>query len=276
MRRRSLLQRVVLTTVVGSTFASTSATATVDQPVRAGDLRVVFFDDPTKVAERGGSATRFTVKFPDGAACPGDSANDQWRTQSFVIPVGTDPVTLGYNNARPEGERNWPLYGDDTVPYINQLLFKNAAPGKPGEIPPVPALSFATLPPGSIADGQYRVGIACTYFRHTAKYWDTKFVFVNDSSDVPGQLSWRLASSPPAPPDESDGSTRAVLIALGALVLAGSAISFVRLIRWGRSRPHTRTADEATDVRDVTSDVATTIPAHVPTPSRSTSKEHRS
>jgi hypothetical protein len=275
MRRHALLQHVLLTTVIGSMFTSSPATATVEQPVRAGDLRVVLFDDPTKVAERGGSATRFTVKFPDGAACPGDSANDQWRTQSFVIPVGTDPITLGYNNARPEGEGNWPLYGDDTVPYINQLLFKNPEPGKPGEIPPVPALSFATLPPGSIADGQYRVGIACTYFRHTAKYWDTEFVFVNDSTDVPGQLTWRLASSPPAQPDGPDVSTRTVLVALCALVLAGSAIVFVRLSRSGRSRPHTRTADEATDVRDVTSDVATTTPAHVPTPSRSTSKEHR-
>ncbi len=276
MRHGLLLQQVLVTAVIGSMLTSSPATATVDQPVRAGDLRVVFFDDPTKVAERGGSATRFTVKFPDGAACPGDSANDQWRTQSFVIPVGTDPVTLGYNNARPEGERNWPLYGDDTVPYINQLLFKNAEPCKPGEIPPVPALSFATLPPGSIADGQYRVGIACTYFRQTAKYWDTEFVFVNDAADAPGQLTWRLASSPAVPADESGGSTRTVLVALCALVLAGSAISFVRLSRSSGSRPDSRTTDEATDVRDVTSDVATTIPAHVPTPGRGTSKEHRS
>jgi hypothetical protein len=196
-------------------------------PVDAGAVTVVSATDTDDALNEGASATIFSLALPDGATCPGDSEHDQWRIQSFIIPVADDPGTLTYNDIGPEGDALFALYEVDENPYVNILLDSNAAPGSPGRIPQATPLSFAVFPPGTLPAGSYRIGLACTYFRHTAVYWDTEFTLVADPDDEPGQLTWSVPGAPSG--DASSGGGRGwappLLAGIAVLVLltAGAA-----------------------------------------------------
>lgn len=170
--------------------------SSVGPAVRGGDLALVSATSSDHVIRDGVSATIFGLRLPDGATCPGDSAHDQWRIQSFVVPAGVDPGQLTYDEIKPVGDGRWALYDVDTNPYVHVLLEPNAAAGSPGRIAAVPPLSFAVFPPGTLAPGPYRVGLACTYFRQTATFWDTEVVLTADPADQPGQLTWTVPSAP--------------------------------------------------------------------------------
>lgn len=197
----------VLSVVLGSLVVALSSSvmpgvgghviASVDAPADAGDVTLVSFQDPSTPLLSAGSATVFLVRLPDDAVCPGDSTHDQWRTQSFVVPSDVDPGTLRYTVVAPEGQGRYALYDVETRPYINALLYPNDGPGKPGLIPSLPPMSFAVFPPGTLADGRYRLGIACTYFRQTARYWDAEIEIVNDGRDQPARLTWNLPEQAP-------------------------------------------------------------------------------
>lgn len=197
------------------------ADATLDTPVDAGDIVIVNANNRRRPMTEGDSNTIFSVQVPEQASCPGDSANDDWRVQSFVIPAEMDPGALEYGALRPIGENLHALYGADTRPYIQAFLGQNAGPGKPGQILAAPPLSFGVFPAGMLPAGTYRIGVACTYFRDTAKYWDTEIELISDTSVQPGEFRWRLVDSSAAPsaPAADSGSGGAPWLAISALVL---------------------------------------------------------
>ncbi|MGZ4764695.1 MAG: hypothetical protein ACXV5U_02870 [Ilumatobacteraceae bacterium] len=218
------------TTIAGValSFGVPIASATVDAPVRSGDVVVVSSSDGSHELTHGGSATKFSLRLPAGAACPGDSANDQWRVQSFVVPATDDPSTFKYTSVAPAGGGRYALYDVQTRPLINSLTQENLAPGQPGVIPAIPPLSFAVFPPGTLPSGTYRVGIACTLFRATAKYWDTQLVLTATPSDKPGQLVWRVANvSATAINNSSSGSNLWIIAAVAAGVAVAGALGWV-------------------------------------------------
>ena len=57
--------------------------------------------------ESGGSATQFSVDLPKDSMCPGDSENDNWRLQTFIIPGDVDPGTLTYSVIGPTGPKQY-------------------------------------------------------------------------------------------------------------------------------------------------------------------------
>src|SRR6185295_3009920 len=65
--------------------------------------------------------------------------------------------------------------------------------------------------------GRYRVGIACTLFRETAKYWDTELVLAASPGDTPGQFVWRLANAPARADATNHGTNLWLIAAIGAL-----------------------------------------------------------
>ena len=76
---------------------SCGGTATAAQSV---DVRRAEVVAPSgRPIDGGGSATPFTLRLPDGAACPGDSANDGYRVNSYMVPLDVDPTTVTYLNA---------------------------------------------------------------------------------------------------------------------------------------------------------------------------------
>ena len=226
--RRILLVVTAAISVCGSAtlLPAITARASVPPPVDAGDLVVVDAGNPSKELTHGGSATKFTFRLPADASCPGDSENDQWRVQSYLVPATYDPGTLHYGDIAPEGNGLWALYSLDTHAFVHILTLPNSQAGLPGRIDTLPAFSFVLFPPGTLPDGHYRVGIACTLFRATAKYWGTEFIVTTSPNDQPGQLEWRVAGVPSGTTKGSSGSTGTGWALVGVGVLGIAAVTF--------------------------------------------------
>lgn len=185
--------------VVRAAGPPTTAAATSAGIGPAVDLGEVIPIDPaerTSALAGGVSATQFELQLPADASCPGDSLHDQWRVQSFIIPVAGDPGAIAYGVNGPEGKNQYALYELNTSPYTDILTRANSTAGAPGAVNAVPALSFAVFPPGTLPTGRYRMGIACTFFRETAQYWDTEVDLTATPDDEPGQMIWRLVDPP--------------------------------------------------------------------------------
>lgn len=222
------------------TFAAT-ALASVDAPVDAGDVVVVAANQEKEVFD-GDSNSHFSLRLPAGASCPGDSANDDWRVQSFVVPATLDPGALTYGALRPRGENLHALYGADTRPFIQVLTGQNSGPGESGLIVGVPPLSFAVFPAGMLPAGRYRIGIACTWFEKTASYWDTELILSAAPDVEPGQFRWRVADAPATAPTAESNRPWA-MVGVGALAAAIVALTItITIAARRRSAPRHRAA----------------------------------
>lgn len=240
-RSALLIATVGVTSVVASlatpVLAGSALATTVAPPTNSGKVVPIDINDRTKELTNGKSSTQFILKLPDGAACPGDSAHDQWRVQSYIVPIGDEPGTLSYGVIGPEGTSQFALYFVNSEPLVNNLLPQNASAGKPAVIAPIEALSFAVFPPGTLPAGRYHMGIACTLFRQTANYWDTEIVLTASPNDKPGQLTWRLADAPEVAPSTNDNSNVLVASGIGALVVLAVIAVFALRAKQGRTTP---------------------------------------
>lgn len=240
-RHRRALKGVTIGTlawVVAWSLSSAAAGATVDTPLDVGDVVIVDGTDQTKVLVRAESDAKFYLRLPEGSTCPGDSANDQWRTQSFIVPVTDDLLDIVYGPIGPEpwdNGKRFALFMADTIPYVHQLLRQNPAAGDPGAILPIPLMDFTVVAGERIPAGKYRIGIACTYFGDTAKYWDSEIVITSPADDDRTGFSWRLANVREGigQPGQSDqGARRWMILAVAAV---GAAATYWFL--WQRRSP---------------------------------------
>jgi len=219
--RRRLLSLSVAGAVIAAIYVLGGPTVwAADAPIDSGSVTVV---DPvvrTKEITNARSATEFSLQLPAGEACPGDSLHDQWRWQTFVIPAADDPGAIVYEVQGPSGPGQWPLFDTRTHPLVDEILQANAAPNLPGAVPAIDALSFAVFPPGTLPAGNYRIGVACTLFRETAKYWSTEIVITDAPNDKPAKFVWRLSTAPEAAPESSSSSSPWLIVAAAAAVVA--------------------------------------------------------
>jgi hypothetical protein len=197
-----------------------------------GDVLVV--DRSGQPLRNGGSTTEFSLQLPLDATCPGDSMIDQWRVQSFIIPAAVAPADIRYGVIGPEGDAQYALFAVDTRPLAQQLTLPNQVAGKPAGIGGVPLLSFAVMSPGMLPPGAYRIGIACTLFGETARYWDADIVLETDPNDRPAQFVWRLPDAPRYTPPADRQIWR--LVAFGAAALVLIALVWIQFIRPRLSR----------------------------------------
>ena len=210
-------------------------------PVQAGNAVVVDGYDRSKIVTHGGIDTQFSLRLPADAVCPGDSANDQWRVQSFMIPATDDPVSLRYGPIGPEpfdNGRQFALFGIDTVPFVHQLLLRNAHPGHVGVIPPLPPFSLGVFSQQRIPAGTYRIGLACSYFGATSMYWDTRIVVSESPGGKLGTIDWHIedvASHGLSATSESGPGSSLVL--LFAFAVAGIALAGLGYFAWRRRIP---------------------------------------
>jgi hypothetical protein len=230
--------------VIGITVASTAwsvahagtTTTTVPAAVDRGEVAVVEPDDHSHPVTEGGSATSFTLVLPDGAACPGDTFNDQWRVQGFLVPREDDPANLKFAGNKPEGDGRWGLYQTDGQTYVQVPTAQNDAAGQPGRVLGIPSLSFEWFDLDYLPAGKYRMGLACSLFQDPGPYWDTEVEIVADPADSPGKFTWRmLRAADPSLIDYSESSVRRWVLIGSSAVLAGSLLALT-LLRPRRKR----------------------------------------
>jgi hypothetical protein len=240
------LRSLALVPAVAALLALTAGvSAAQSAATRSGDAVVVSPTDPGKVISSGGSETEFTLALPDGAVCPGDSANDDYRVQSFLVPATDDPGAIAWRSIGPSGAGQIALYKTDTNQFAQQLTEMNPGPGQPGIIPPVAALSFATYAPTDLTPGPHRMGIACTLFNTTTNYWDVQVDLTRDEADQPAQIRWTVTSDQSSPSSSSSSSRPAWLYALLAVLVLALVVVIALMVRARRRPPVVHSSKES-------------------------------
>lgn len=189
----------------------------------------------------GGSATPFTVRLPDGAACPGDSADDGYRINSYMVPDDVDPSSISFDGTGPVPSVygrydtfRQPLYDVESNSFVSAQTANAPAPGQPGLIVNLPLYNFAVYGRDDLPVGRYHVGIVCTLLNEVMVGWDAQ-VEVNAAADDPAGIHWQ-AIGYRAPADE--GPSTAVLV---ALVVSAAVMAIVVLRRRRTALPFATT-----------------------------------
>ena len=156
----------------------------------------------------GDSATTFTVRLPAGAACTGDSPNDGYRVQTYVVPASVNPSTLTFDATGPVPNGvgatfRQPLYDTTGSPYVDQQTAAADVAGGPGPIINIPNFSYAVFAPGDIPAGSYNIGVACTLGPASAtqmkEFWNVQKTFTTAAGGGPAQVNWFVGAQPSAP-----------------------------------------------------------------------------
>jgi hypothetical protein len=214
-----------------------------DVATDAGVVVVVTGANSDDALTEGDSNTVFSVRLPEGSTCPGDSANDDWRVQTFVVPASTDVGRLRYGATRPQGDFMYALYTTEGRPFAQVLLNQNPTPGQPGDILPMPALSFAPFTPDLLPVGRYTIGVACSYYETGERYWDAQIELTEDLAVEPGQRRWRLLAADGtavSPVAADSGTSVAVPTIAVAVALACGVFVAALVIRRRRTPPLTK------------------------------------
>ncbi len=153
----------------------------------------------------GDSASDFKLKLPSDAACAGDSTNDEWRWQTYIVPSSTDPANLQFANQGPTSPATGAnfkqaLYTTTGSAVTNQQTADKTPPSTEGPILSIPDMDFAVWGPGDIGPGTYNVGIACTKGPASAtqmdRFWNTQMTFTTAATGGgPAQVTWTAQSS---------------------------------------------------------------------------------
>lgn len=213
----------------------------------AGDATVVAGAGSSTRLDEGGSATEFSLRLPKGASCPGDSADGNYRVQSYMVPDSIAPADVQYDGLgpKPNAYGDWatfrqPLYDTATNAFDTAQTANAAKPGLPGRIVNLPTFTFDVYRPGELPEGRYHVGIACTLSNRPVRYWDTELVLTRSPDDEPARISWALA----ARTGVAEASSSSVPAAAGVLVgvVAAAGVHVLKRRRHSRRLPGAREA----------------------------------
>ena len=144
----------------------------------------------------GDSATDFTLTFPNGAVskCPGDTANDGYYLQGFVVPGATVVDDLTFDGSSPSVGQ--PLFEPSGTAVQNYTVEPST-----GNILQLPGTyTFTINSPGDFQTGTYLVGLACTKGDGAGMvktYWTTAMDITTDASAGPAQFTWVSSTTPP-------------------------------------------------------------------------------
>ena len=231
MRGKSVMGGIGMLSILALSFAGSASAQIRADTADAGDAVVV---DPININRQltdGDSTSTFTFRLPEGASCPGDSANDDWRVQSFLVPAATDIGALKYRASRPDGDDYRSLRYLDGDIFAMELTNPNPVPGKPGENAALPPMTFAWFPTGSLQPGPYKMGIACTDPSwQVERFWDVTAELERAPDVEPGGLRWRVVkpSVTPSPIDSPGNQGHAAPYIAIFAVLAGSSVVLIR------------------------------------------------
>jgi hypothetical protein len=233
MNRRLVLATLGVWALVGTTAEAQAPETT---PIEAGNVLVYEPSRPGNALERGDSNSEFGLRLPEGAECPGDSRNDGWRVQAFIVPIDKPMAEVEWTVIGATGPNQSLLFTSTQGLFVDELTVANAGPGQPGRIPDPPIFSFAIMKPGTLAPGEYRIGIACTNRRQLDRYWDATMVIAADPDVQPGQLQWRLPGAAEVAPVDGLEIDSTWLVRGAAIAAALGALGYLFFTRRSSSR----------------------------------------
>lgn len=207
-------------------------------------------DADGQVLEGGRGDTPFSVALAGPDECPGDSARDQYRIDSYMVPVDLDPAEIPFTGTGPMppafrayDDFRMPLYKLDSNPYAAELTAQATEPKGPGAIPPLGAFSFSFYVPtpgmdadypGGLPSGEYRIGLACTYAGRITNLWETTIEVVARPDEESVAVSWKVTGSQPADletPSEQSALRPAYLLVAFSIAMAVVAVLLRRSAR---------------------------------------------
>jgi len=219
--------------VAALSLATHVSAQTEEASADAGDVVVVDPVNVNRALADGDSTSAFTFRLPEGASCPGDSANDDWRVSTFLVPADTNLDTLMYQALRPDGEAYRSLRHLDGDIYVMEMTNPNPGPGQPGLINQIPALTMAWYETGTLAPGPYEMGIACTdAVGAVERYWDTDVELTVALDVEPGGLRWSVVENADVAVEEPSSNGSAIW---GFILVAIAAIGGFIVVRRRRS-----------------------------------------
>ncbi len=174
----------------------------------------------------GSAATSFAVQLPAGARCPGDTADDFFLVDSYLVPQGTSPAAVSFRGGVPS--RGFGFINDGA--YFGAV---NTARNT-GEIVTLPTdanwtrLTPANLFPNGQPSAVWEAGIVCADRNgQVAAYWNREVTFHRAAGN--SGFTFDIAG---AKPTSTSHSTRNFVlgVAIGAVVLA-IAFAFSRARR---------------------------------------------
>ena len=211
MRRRPLARAL-----------ATAAALLLLQSASAGAQSDPSIDNVRLEPSSGGTTTPFVVELPAGSTCPGDSANDGYRVNSYLVPAEQAPAEITFDGLGPQPNAlgdyesfRQPLYDVETTPYASVQTAEAEEKGGPGRILDLPPFDFAVFGPGDLPAGTYNIGVVCTLLNEIVRIWGTQIAVTGSGPD---DLRWAVTGEQLA--DDSFPIPPAVLpIAGGAVVL---------------------------------------------------------
>ena len=191
------------------------------------------------------STTAFRLRLPEGASCPGDTANDDYVVQTFLVPADTDLASLKYNDRSPDG--NDLLYrplrfvnGESSVQVPTN---QNGGPGQPGLIvEPALPFTFAFYRENSLPPGRWKLGVACTPLGWVVdRFWDVEVELESAPEVIPGGLRITVLDDEGSVAVEtSDDDPSVIPILVGAALLIAVLVVVIRRSNKKPSVPATK------------------------------------
>lgn len=154
--------------------------------------------NPNALVTGGGSATRFRLEPPTGAACSGDTATGGFTVSSFIAPAAAAVESLGWD----------PLVGPTSGnPAVSALFDQGTAfvsintTIQDGALTNLGAFDFSGFTADVLVPGDYNVGYACVTKTGTLdKYWSVGFTFA-------AGLNWTVVANTPTTTTSSTSTT---------------------------------------------------------------------
>jgi hypothetical protein len=174
----------------------------------------------------GGSETPFTLKLPNGSACPGDTAHKGYLLFSYTVPINVAPDRVTFPS-------NSPNIGVDLIDINGEPFVSQATGVDTGAVPPSPPFVWSRYDhhPEALPPGTYNVGLACVYDYRVVRYWNARVTFVANASD-PGGFTWTASASVRPSTGGSSGDLWIVVAAVaGGLVVAAVVAWWLRRAR---------------------------------------------
>ena len=241
--RRDVLAVALL--LAATVLAAPPVAAQVEPPNSDFDVEqraLLVVDAPGNALDSGDGLTPFTIELEGEDECPGDSTHDDYRVDSYMVPVAVDPTELDFSGLGPHPPEfrayesfQMPLQTTAGNGFAAELTGDSAEAGGPGPIRDVPPFDFHVYVPtpgidhweGGVPAGTYRLGLACTFAGRITNLWETTIEVSDDPADQPVGMRWSVTGPQPRDLETAPGEPTALVVGLVGFGVVAAIAAFL-------------------------------------------------